>query len=68
MVWKFEQLILKLACDKIKEILYKEQGLPWKGKGKTYICLNQEKLDLDQLNRLVKIKYQIININDEVSK
>ena len=58
----------QIICDKIKEILYKEQDLPLKGKGKTYICLNQEKLDLDQLNRLVKIKYQIININDEVSK
>ena len=58
----------QIICHKIKEILYNEQDLPLKGKGKTYICLNQEKLDLNQLNRLVKIKYQIININDEVSK
>jgi len=57
----------KVICDKIKDIIYKDQELPIKGKGKTFICLNQENLDLNQLNRLVKVKYQIININDETS-
>ena len=58
----------KVICDKIKDIIYKDQELPIKGKGKTFICLNQENPDLNQLNRLVKVKYQIININDETSK
>ena len=57
-----------VVCNKIKELIYKDEVLPVKGKGKTYVCLNHSNIDLNQINRLVKIKYQIVNINEEYSK
>lgn len=58
----------EILCNKVEGILYNEESLPIKGKGKTYVCLNNDQMDLNQLNRLVKVKYQIININDKISK
>ncbi len=58
----------EILCNKIEKIIYNDQKLPSKGKCKTYICLSKDEIDLKQLNRIVKIKYEIININDEISK
>ena len=58
----------EIICDKIRKIIYNGEILPSKGKGKTFVCLNQSNIDFNQINRLFKIKYQIININEEQSK
>lgn len=57
-----------VVCNKIIELIYKDEVLPVKGKGKTYVCLNHSNIDLNQINRLVKIKYTIIDVNQENSK
>ena len=58
----------EILCEKVKATIYSKVTLPVKGKGKTFVCLNQDHIDFTQLNRLVKVKYQTININEELSK
>lgn len=55
----------EVLVNKIQEVLYKDIELPKKGKGKTFICVNQEENDLSQLKRLLKIKYKVLNILEE---
>ena len=50
----------EILVNCISNVLYKEEGLPLKGKGKTYLY-SQEQFDLASLKRLIKIKYQIDN-------
>lgn len=54
----------ELLCNSIQKQLYKLQELPIKGKGKTYLCLN-DTVDEKQLKRLLNIKYNIINPSNE---
>lgn len=54
----------ELLCNSIQKQLYKLQELPIKGKGKTYLCLN-DTVDEKQLKRLLNIKYNIINPSHE---
>ncbi len=53
-----------IICNSVQKILYKLETLPLKGKGKTYLCY-QNQLDTNQLNRLLKIKYKLIDLNKE---
>lgn len=54
----------EILCDIIQKQLYKLQDMPIKGKGKTYICL-KDKIDISSLNRILKTKYNLIDINNE---
>lgn len=54
----------EILCDIIQKQLYKFQDMPVKGKGKTYICVN-DRIDIDILNRLLNIKYNIIDVSNE---
>lgn len=52
----------EILVNSIKNVLYKEEELPLKGKGITYLC-SHEQFDLTSLKRLLKIKYQVVNLN-----
>lgn len=54
----------QILIDCVKNILYKEEELPLKGKGITYLC-SKNSFEEDAVNRLLKMKYQIVNINEE---
>lgn len=54
----------EILCDIIQKQLYKSQEMPIKGKGKTYICLNDQ-IDINVLKRLLNIKYNTIDISNE---
>lgn len=55
----------KIICDAISHILYgkEEYVSPKKGKGKTYVFLDED-VDKTIINRFVKSKYELININN----
>lgn len=50
-----------ILCDATQNLLYKEEALPEKGKGKTFIYYKQQ-FDNNMLNRLLKIKYNLVEI------
>lgn len=56
----------QILVDCVKNALYKDQELPLKGKGITYLC-SKNALDEEAMKRILKQKYIIINTN-EVNK
>ena len=54
--------VIQVLVDCVKGILYKDQELPLKGKGITYLC-SKYSFDETSINRILKTKYRIIDTN-----
>lgn len=55
--------VIELLVNCVKNTLYKDQELPQKGKGITYLCSNQA-IEEKSINRILKDKYKLINTNE----